>query len=212
MVKAVNGVKFSDDFKRTPLVAILRGVTDETVIDVCGSLFEGGVRFVEVTLNSPDPIKSIAKAVEHFEGEDIHIGAGTVLSVEGVDQVAEAGGTYIVSPNFNPAVVRRTKELGLISIPGFFSPSEAFAAVEAGADYLKCFPVHILGLQYLKAIKAVLPTPVIAVGGINLDNIAEYLEVAEGVGVGSALYSAKKSMEEIKQACIGCLANINGAE
>lgn len=160
---------FARDFAACPVVAILRGVTPDSILDVCEALVDGGIRFIETTLNSPDPIVSIRKAAERFSGAGVHIGAGTVLTPGEVDAVAEAGGTYIISPNFNEAVVQRTKVLGLISIPGFLTPSEGFAAVAAGADYLKCFPARTFGPGYLKDLRAVLPTPVVAVGGVNLE-------------------------------------------
>jgi len=189
--------QFAQDLKAAPIIAILRGVTPDTMIEVCEALHAGGVRFVEATLNSPNPIESIRKAATHFKGAGLNIGAGTVLRPEEVEQVAAAGGQYVISPNFNPAVVKRTKELGLISIPGFFTPSEAFAAVDAGADFLKCFPANALGSSYIRDIKAVLPNPIVAVGGVNLDNLREFLSVCVGAGIGSALYSSKRSVSEI---------------
>jgi 2-dehydro-3-deoxyphosphogalactonate aldolase len=156
--------RFRDELNKAPVIAILRGVTPDTVIGVCEALADGGVRFIEVTLNSPEPIASIRKAAQRFGGGDVHIGAGTVLTSDEVDRVAEAGGGYIISPHLNPAVIRRTKEAGLISIPGFFTPSEAFAALEAGANFLKCFPANTLGPRYLKDLAAVLANPVIRRG------------------------------------------------
>ncbi|MDP6110923.1 MAG: 2-dehydro-3-deoxy-6-phosphogalactonate aldolase [Planctomycetota bacterium] len=192
--------QFGKDLEAAPVIAICRGVTPDTIIEVCEALVAGGVRFVETTLNSPDPIASIGKAAERFKDDGrVHIGAGTVLSADQVDQVADAGGAYIISPNFNREVVRRTKERGLISIPGFFTSSEAFSAVEAGADFLKCFPARALGPGYIKDLKAVLPHPIMAVGGVNLDNARDYLAVAVGLGIGSALFSPKKTPDQIKE-------------
>ncbi len=128
-----------------------------------------------------------------------HIGAGTVLTEHEVQSVAVAGGTYIVSPNTNAAVIKETKRLGLISIPGFYTPSEAFAARDAGADYLKLFPARDLGVGYLNDIKAVVSEPIIAVGGVDVDNISEFLAVCAGVGIGSNLYSPKRSSEAIRK-------------
>lgn len=190
--------QFGSDLRESPVIAILRGVTPATILEVCEALRDAGIRFVETTMNSPDPSASIRRAAEGLGG-DIHVGAGTVLQPDQVDAVAAAGGTYIISPNFSPAVVRRTKELGLISIPGFFTPSEGFAAVDAGADYLKWFPARALGPGYLRDLAAVLPHPVLAVGGVGLGNVQEFLSVAAAVGVGSALYSSKKSASEIRQ-------------
>ncbi len=192
--------EFQHDLALAPVIAILRGVTPETVLPVCDALATGGVRFIEVTLNSPDALTSIARAAEHFRGLAVRIGAGTVLSAAEVDAVAEAGGTYIISPNTDAAVIRQTKKRGLISIPGFFTPSEAFAALAAGADLLKCFPVGRLGPGYIKDLKAVLPAPVIAVGGANADNAAEFLQAgAIAVGVGSALYKPGWSPEVMQE-------------
>jgi 2-dehydro-3-deoxyphosphogalactonate aldolase len=198
--------KFARDLKAAPVIAILRGVTPETIVEVCEALADGGVRFIEATLNSPDPIASVRRAAAHFKDSDVHVGAGTVLRPDEVGEVAEAGGSYIVSPNFNEAVVRRTKELGLISIPGFFTPSEAFAAVDAGADYLKLFPARANGPGYIKDLKAVLPNPILAVGGVNVDNVRDYLQVAAGVGIGSALYSPRKAVDEIRQSALAFMA------
>ena len=194
-----------DDFKRdlalAPVIAILRGVTPATIVPVCEALAGGGLTLIEVTLNSPEPFVSIRKAVDHLSSRGVRIGAGTVLSPHEVDRVAAAGGTFVISPNTDPAVIRRTKELGLVSVPGFLTPSEAFAAVAAGADLLKCFPIGRLGSGYIRDLKAVLPTPIIAVGGVALDNAEEYLRCgAAGVGIGSSLYKAGRSTEEIGQA------------
>ena len=129
----------------------------------------------------------------------MHVGAGTVLKPGEARSVAEAGGTYIVSPNFNPEVVRETKKLGLVAIPGFLTPTEGFAAVDAGADYLKCFPASVVGPGYLKALKAVLPAPVIAVGGVSRKNAGSFLEVAAGVALGASLASPDRPEEEIRR-------------
>ena len=205
--------QFKHDLEAAPVIAILRGVTPETVLPVCDALVEGGVRFIEVTLNSPEALTSIALAAEHFRGASVRIGAGTVQSAAEVNAVAAAGGTYIISPNTDTAVIRQTKERGLISIPGFFTPSEAFAALAAGADLLKCFPVGCLGPGYIKDLKAVLPAPVIAVGGVNADNAAEFLQAgAVAVGVGSALYKpgwSPEVMQDKAQALVAHLGKQN---
>lgn len=184
--------RFASDFDAAPVIAIQRGLQPEQVLRLAEALVKGGVRFVETTLNSPEPFVSIRQCAEEFSGGETHVGAGTVLTPDEVEKVAEAGGTYIVSPNFNPAVVRRTTQLGLISIPGFFTPSEGFAAVEAGADFLKCFPASVLGPAYFKALKAVLPNPLVAVGGVNPENAGDYIRAgAVGVGVGSSIVNKK---------------------
>ena len=192
--------EFQHDLAPAPVIAILRGVTPDTVLPVCDALVEGGIRFIEVTLNSPQALVSIERAVARFRDSGVRIGAGTVLTAAEVDAVAAAGGSYIISPNMDPAVIRRTKEQGLISIPGFFTASEAFAALAAGADLLKCFPVGRLGPGYIKDLKAVLPAPVIAVGGIDGDNVQEYLaNGAVAVGVGASLYKAGKTPAELSR-------------
>jgi 2-dehydro-3-deoxyphosphogalactonate aldolase len=201
---------FKRDLAKAPVIAILRGVTPATVLPVCEALVAGGVRFIEVTLNSPDPFSSIRKAVDQLAAHGVHIGAGTVLLPDEVDRVVDAGGTYIISPNMDPAVIRRTRERGLISIPGFLTPSEAFAALAAGADLLKCFPAGSLGAGYIKDLKAVLPASIIAVGGVDSGNIREYLQNgAAGVGVGSSLYKPNRSAQEIRQAAASLMARMS---
>lgn len=200
--------RFAKDLEADPVIAILRGVTPETVLPVCDALYAGGIRFIEITMNSRDPIDGIRKTTDHFEGRDAHIGAGTVLRPGDVDLVADAGGTYIISPNFNPAVVTRTRDLGLVSIPGILTPTEGFAATDTGADYLKIFPASVHGPGYLKDLQAVLPTPLIAVGGVNTDNVNEYLQVAAAAGVGSSLYTPGKLPEEIRQSTTEYMASL----
>ena len=123
-------------------------------------------------------------------------GAGTVLTPEDAEQVREAGGTFIISPDTDPDVIRRTRELGMVSIPGFFTATEGFTAVKAGADYLKLFPAK-LGPGYVKDLKAVIKTPILAVGGVDAGNIPDFMKVCAGVGVGSALYKPGKALDAI---------------
>lgn len=191
--------RFSADFARHRLMVVLRGASPESVLRTADVLCESGVRFIEVTMNSPDPLASIGGLVARFSGTDMHVGAGTVLRPEEARSVAEAGGSYIVSPNFSPEVVRETRRLGLVSVPGFLTPTEGFAAVAAGADYLKCFPASVVGPGYLKALKAVLAAPVIAVGGVSLGNLAGFLDAAAGVAVGASLCSPDRTPEEIRR-------------
>ena len=127
------------------------------------------------------------------------VGAGTVLSVEDVNNVYSAGGKFIISPNTDPEVIKETKRLGMLSIPGFFTASEAFAARKAGADYLKLFPA-ILGPSYIKDLKAVIKAPILAVGGVNTENLPQFIEVCAGAGIGSALYKPGKTPDEIAAA------------
>lgn len=176
-------------------IIILRGVTPEEVIKVCETIAEAGARFMEITLNTPDALKSIKFAAENFKNTDIHIGAGTVLEPKDVDAVAVAGGKYIISPNIDPAVIRRTRELGLLSIPGFATPTEAFIAVNAGADILKCFPCGTP--ESIAVLKSVIPLPIFAVGGISSENRDAFLKTADGLGVGIGIYHPGMEQDEL---------------
>lgn len=189
--------QFEKFMSECPAVAILRGITNDEVISVCDALYEAGIRLLEIPLNSPDAVKSIAIASEHCK-ERMAVGAGTVLTVEDVNNVHKAGGTFIISPNTDTDVIKETKKLGMLSIPGFFTATEGFAAIKAGADYLKLFPA-CLGPSYVKNLKAVIKTPIMAVGGVNSDNIPDFMKVCCGVGIGSALYKAGKSLEDVRK-------------
>ena len=188
---------FETYLKECPVVAILRGITPEEVPAVCDVLFEKGIRLLEIPLNSPDALKSIAIAAKHVKGKQL-AGAGTVLTPEDVEGVHAAGGEFIISPNTDPDVIRESKRLDMISIPGFFTASEGFTALKAGADYLKLFPA-CLGPSYIKDLKAVIKAPIMAVGGVNADNIPAFMKVCCGVGIGSALYKAGKSLEDLRK-------------
>ncbi len=174
-----------------PLIAILRGITPDEAVEVTQALVDAGITQIEVPLNSPDPLVSIAAMAKAFAGRAM-IGAGTVLSVQAVQDVAAVGGTLIVSPNADPAVIAQTKRLGLQSWPGVMTPTECFAALAAGADGLKFFPGNLVGPDGLKAIRAVLPkgTRCFAVGGAGPANFAQWLAAgADGFGIGTALYT-----------------------
>ena len=186
---------FESLMKACPLIAILRGITPDETAPVCDILYKHGIRLLEIPLNSPDALRSIGIAVRHTEGR-MMVGAGTVLAPEDVRNVASAGGKFIISPNTDVAVIRQTKACGLLSIPGFFTASEAFAAISAGADYLKLFPA-ILGPGYVKDLKAVVKKPILAVGGVNAANLPEFMKVCAGAGIGSALYKAGKSLADL---------------
>lgn len=173
-----------------PIAAILRGIRPDEALDVAAALVEAGIRILEVPFNSPDPLASIGAMQQAF-GDRAIIGGGTVLSVEALEQLNGVGGRIMVTPNTNPAVIARGAELGLELLPGCMTPSEAFAAVAAGARRIKLFPAARLGPAYVKAIKDVLPkhVGVWAVGGTGADTIGEWLTGGcEGIGVGGALY------------------------
>ncbi len=173
------------------VIAILRGVTPAEVLAVGHALRAGGIRIIEVPLNSPEPFDSIAQLAREF-GHELLIGAGTVLTAADVDRVADAGGRLVLAPNFDAAVVRQGKARGLLTMPGVATPSEGFQALAAGADALKLFPAEVLGPPVLKAWRAVFPksTPMFSVGGIGAHNLAAFKAAgASGVGTGSSLYS-----------------------
>jgi 2-dehydro-3-deoxyphosphogalactonate aldolase len=191
-----------EDFRRhfaaAPLIAIIRGVTPDEVEAIGEALVAGGVRIVEVPLNSPDPLQSIRRLAQRL-GDRALVGAGTVLTTEQVEQVAEAGGRIVVSPNTNTEVIRATVAAGMVSSPGYFTPSEAFAALEAGAHALKLFPAEGATPTVLKAQRAVLPKhlPVLAVGGILPDNMRPWLDAgANGFGLGGGIYKPGQSPED----------------
>ena len=178
-----------------PLVAIIRGVTPGEAEAIGEAIYDGGIRIIEVPLNSPDPLRSIESLARKF-GEQVLVGAGTVLSVEQVRQVKEAGGRIIVSPDTNIDVIAGSAQAGLVSSPGYFTPSEAFAAIRAGATGLKLFPAEGASPSVVKAQLAVLPkdVPVLAVGGIAPDNMQPWLDAgAAGFGLGSGLYKPGQS-------------------
>jgi 2-dehydro-3-deoxyphosphogalactonate aldolase len=187
-----------------PLIAIIRGVTPEEAEAIGDAIYEGGIRIIEVPLNSPDPLTSIERLSARF-GERMLVGAGTVLRAEEVDSVKRAGGRIIVSPDANPQVIAAAAEAGLVSSPGYFTPSEAFAAIRAGAHALKLFPAEGASPAMLKSQLAVIPKgiPVLAVGGISPDNMRPWLDAgASGFGLGSGLYkpgqSAAETLEKAK--------------
>ncbi|HEX6218305.1 MAG TPA: 2-dehydro-3-deoxy-6-phosphogalactonate aldolase [Sphingomicrobium sp.] len=181
---------FQRHFADCPLIAIIRGVRPKEVEAIGEALYQGGIRIIEVPLNSPDPLDSIARLAAVL-GDKALVGAGTVLSAEQVDQVRDAGGRLVVSPNMNRDVIVRTNELGLVSCPGAFTPTEAFAAIDAGAHALKFFPAEAGSPAVIKAMRTVLPRhiPILAVGGVTVDTLAGWRAAgADGAGVSSALY------------------------
>jgi 2-dehydro-3-deoxyphosphogalactonate aldolase len=184
---------------RLPLVAILRGLEPERAAQVGEALVEAGFDIIEVPLNSPEPLVSIAALVEAL-GHRALIGAGTVLAEAEVDALAAIGAQLVVSPNCNPAVIRRSVAHEMVSLPGVLTPTEMFAAIDAGASGLKIFPAEIVGPAGLKAVRAVLPrqVPVLAVGGISAANMGDYLAAgAAGFGIGGALFMPGKPLAAI---------------
>ena len=175
---------------RCPLVAILRGIRPDEAVPITGALETAGFAIVEVPLNSPDPMTSIANLVRRF-GERMLIGAGTVMTEAQVAAIAAAGGRLIVTPHADARIVRAARQHGLIAIPGCFTPAEAFAMLEAGAEALKLFPAEGASPAMLRAIRAVLPpgTRVLPVGGIDASNMTAWRAAgAAGFGIGSAIY------------------------
>ena len=193
-----------------PLVAILRGVKPDEVEAIAEAIVTAGIRILEVPLNSPDPLTSIGLLARSLAGRAL-VGAGTVLTVEDVAGVAGAGGTVIVSPNTNVEVIRASKARGLLSLPGFFTPSEAFAALDAGADALKLFPAEMASPAAVKAMRAVLPanTRMLVVGGVSPQTIPPYLAVGvDGFGVGSDLYAVGRGAAEVGERAAALTAAI----
>ena len=193
---------FATAFAALPLVAILRGVEPHEVVAVGDALFEAGFTLIEVPLNSPDPFASI-EALARAHGDRAMIGAGTVLTPEDVGRVADAGGRMIVSPNTDVRVIGETAARGMASLPGYFTASEAFAALQAGASALKLFPAEAASPAVIKAQRAVLPrdVPVLAVGGISPDTMGPWRAAgADGFGLGSALYSRGASANDVGKA------------
>jgi 2-dehydro-3-deoxyphosphogalactonate aldolase len=193
--------RFTDHLAACPLIAIVRSIRPEEAEAIGAALIDAGIRIIEVPLNSPDPFDSIARLARRFGGQAT-IGAGTVLDPADVARVADAGGAIIVSPDANTEVIARAVASGLVSAPGYFTPTEGFAALRAGAHVLKLFPAEAAGPAVLKAQRAVLPkgVPILMVGGITPENMAAYLEAgATGFGLGSGLYSPGRGAAEVAE-------------
>jgi 2-dehydro-3-deoxyphosphogalactonate aldolase len=176
--------------RQCPLIAILRGIRPDEVEPVAAALERSGIVIIEVPLNSPEPIESIRRLAKAF-GERLLIGAGTVLGEDQVAEIANAGGRLVVTPHADPAVARAAKRYGLLAVPGFFTPAEAFAMLAAGADALKLFPAEAASPAVLRALRAVLPagTMMMPVGGIDANTIPAWQTAgADGFGIGSAVY------------------------
>ena len=190
---------FYAHFAACPLIAIVRGVTPDEAVEVGEALVAAGIRIIEVPLNSPDPFVSIERLARAL-GDRATIGAGTVLHAAEVARVVDAGGALVVAPNSDPAVIAATAAAGLVSAPGYFTPSEAFAALAAGAHVLKLFPAEAASPAVLKAQRAVLPkdVPVLPVGGITPEAMAAWTAGgADGFGLGGGLYAPGRRAADV---------------
>lgn len=208
-----------NDIIENKLIVIVRGVKADNLIPLAEAMYEGGIRLIEITysadgvVSDEDTAKSIASLVNHF-GNRMHIGAGTVLTPKQVDLTAEAGGKFIISPDTNEEVIRRTVERGLVSMPGALTPTEIQAAHRFGADFVKLFPVTSLGPDYVKAVKAPLShIKLLAVGGIDTENLSTYLKAGiSGAGIGSNIVNKKlidtgdfKAITELAKKYVQCV-------
>lgn len=190
---------FASAFAACPLVAVLRGIRPDEVVAVGEALIAAGIHILEVPLNSPEAYESITR-LSALATADVLVGAGTVLDVESVHRVAAAGGQLIVSPATDPVVIAATVAAGMVSLPGFFTPSEAFAAIAAGAHALKFFPAEAGSPAVIKALRAVLPrdVPVLVVGGMTSDGIAAWAAAgADGFGLGAALFRPGMAIDDV---------------
>ncbi|MBB4860799.1 2-dehydro-3-deoxyphosphogalactonate aldolase [Novosphingobium chloroacetimidivorans] len=202
---------FQQAFAACPLVAVLRGVTPAEIDGVGDALVAAGMTILEVPLNSPDPYDSIAKLAERH-GHHALIGAGTVVTPEDVARVRQAGGHLVVSPNTDVDVIRATVGAGMVSLPGYYTPSEGFEALQAGAHGLKLFPCEGADPAYLRAQRAVLPrhVPVLAVGGMTVEAMPAWRAAgADGFGLGSNLYRAAKPIPEVAAAALAFVAAVH---
>ncbi|KQM57865.1 MULTISPECIES: 2-dehydro-3-deoxy-6-phosphogalactonate aldolase [unclassified Sphingomonas] len=205
---------FDAAFARCPLVAILRGVQPHEAEAIGDALLDAGFTIVEVPLNSPDPYESITRLSKRLEGYAV-VGAGTVLTVEQVEQVEAAGGTLIISPNANTTVISAAAERGLVAMPGIATPTEAFAALDAGAAALKLFPAEAASPAVMKAMRAVLPLGVrmLPVGGIVPSVLDDWHKAgAAGYGLGSALYVPKMDAATVGERARAFVAAWNALE
>lgn len=199
MTNSTLASRFDAANAQLPLVAILRGLKPEEAVEIGQGLYETGFRLIEVPLNSPDPFTSIA-AIRQALPQDALVGAGTVLTLEQVAQLKAAGGDLTVMPHADTEVIRAAKAAGMLCVPGVVTPTEAFAALHAGADALKLFPAELVTPQILKAIKVVLPkaTRLLPVGGITPDTMQPFVDAgATGFGLGSALYKPGLTRAEV---------------
>ena len=198
--------------RECPLVAIMRGVTPAEVVGIGEALHDEGMRIIEVPLNSPEPLESIRLLARHL-GDRALIGAGTVLDPADVQRVADVGGKLIVSPNTYAPVIEATVQAGLVSAPGYYTPSEAFEAVRAGAHALKLFPAEAATPSVVKGQLAVLPkhVPLLVVGGVTPGNMRPYLEAgARGFGLGSGVYKPGQTPDQVRMQARAYIEGLRG--
>lgn len=198
---------------KMPVVAIIRGVTPDEVVEIGTAIHTAGIGVIEVPLNSPDPFESIRRLSDAL-GNECVTGCGTLLNEQDAELVAKAGGQIAVTPNTQPAVIQRCIELGMTPMPGWATPTEAFAAHQAGARYLKLFPAATYGSGHIKAVRAVLPKEVkiLAVGGVGANDAKEWLDAgANGFGIGSEIYKAGRSPEEVHKRALDIVKAIDAA-
>ena len=204
---------FDDAVAAMPVIAILRGIAPDEAVEVGEALVEAGILVLEVPLNSPAPLASIAQLADALSGRAV-VGAGTVLSARSVNEVADAGAALVVSPNVDAGVVQRTLARGMVSLPGVRTPTEMFTAIDAGAKHLKLFPAEPGGLPLLQAVRAVLPdgVSVFAVGGVAASNLGPWLAAgAAGVGIGSEIYRRGDTAGAVFAKAQAVVAAIRGA-
>lgn len=179
------------------LIAIIRGANPEDTLKIVKSLYEGGIRVVEITMNSPKALTSIERVSEEF-GDRMAVGAGTVLDAESARSALLAGARFILSPTYKEETIRMTKRYGAVSIPAAFTPTEVLEAYESGGDIIKVFPATAVGPKFIKDIHGPLPQiPLLPTGGVDLTNVQEYLEAgAAGLGIGSSLVDTKREINK----------------
>ena len=203
--------RFNSYLSECPLIAIIRGVKPDEAEAIGAAIFASGIRIIEVPLNSPEPFESIRTLASIF-GDRALVGAGTVLDPADVPRVAQVGGQIIVSPNVHRPVIEASVAAGMVAAPGFFTPSEAFEALRAGAHCLKLFPAKAASPAVVKAQRAVLPKdlPLIVVGGVRPDNMRPYLEAgATGFGLGSGVYVPGRSPQEVEERARAYMESVN---
>ena len=191
-----------EQIEKNKVIVIVRGVEKEKLIPMCQAIYDGGLRIIECTYDASGKIRdeeiagNIKMLADHFEGKML-VGAGTVLTEKQVELTKKAGGKFIISPDTNSNIIKKTKEEELVSIPGALTPSEITQANRSGADFVKIFPMDMMGVKYIKDLKAPLShVKMLAVGGVTADNMKDYLEAgASGVGIGSGVVNKKQISE-----------------